>query len=72
MAVGVLVASHHPPSRQQQVLPFTESPTCEQYEQCVTMAGAPVGFGGLCWKPSAGHRSYIYLDPDQGSIADFR
>ncbi|KAI4571663.1 hypothetical protein MJG53_013769 [Ovis ammon polii x Ovis aries] len=57
---------------QQQVLPFTESPTCEQYEQCVTMGGAPVGFGGLCWKPSTGHRSYIYLDPDQGSIADFR
>ncbi|KAI4558736.1 hypothetical protein MJT46_013378 [Ovis ammon polii x Ovis aries] len=56
---------------QQQVLPFTESPTCEQYEQCVTMGGAPVSFGGLCWKPSTGHRFYIYLDPDQGSIADF-
>ncbi|CAN0005097.1 unnamed protein product [Rangifer tarandus platyrhynchus] len=62
IAAGALAPSHHPPSRERQVLPFTESSSCEQCEQVSPWAGRLLGFGGLRWKPSSGRQVYIYLE----------
>lgn len=52
MAADALAPSHHPPSRERQFLPFTESSSCEQCELCPHGPGACSASEGCAGNPA--------------------